>query len=308
MGFRQKLAKRQKEVNSLVCVGLDPLPHKLPECIHTNWERANWTVFAQWMCDIVDATASCASMFKPQRAHYEAFPQGREMLQFIVNHIHVKHPDIPVFLDCKRGDIGRTQERYRIAHFEIDGVDGMNFNGYMGKDTIEALVDQNHPGRALVGLGRTSNPSAWHIQDRPGPDGTPNWEFMVESLLAWATELGVIEDAGIVMGAAHKKGLLASCIHHPDVDEEDDSVYSYPIKRVREIVGDSMWLLHPGAGKQMGAVLETIQGSYMGPGTTAINSSSGIDFASQGEDYAEAAAKKAKELRDQIREAGGNVN
>jgi orotidine-5'-phosphate decarboxylase len=93
MGFRTKLAERQKEANSLVCVGLDPLPEKLPKCIHKNHENAPWEAFAQWMSDIVDATAPYTSMFKPQRAHYEAFPQGRKILISVDNYIHMKYQE-----------------------------------------------------------------------------------------------------------------------------------------------------------------------------------------------------------------------
>ena len=288
------LTERQKEINSLVCVGLDPLPEKLPKCIPEG-QRYIWKIIRFWMYRIIDNTAPFTSMFKLQRAHYEATPNGEEVLRGIVNYIHSFYKNIPVFLDCKRGDIGRTQKCYRTAQFDLDGVDGMNFNPYMGKDCMEFLIDPENIGRAIVGLCYTSNPSAREVQDVSLPSGYPYWEFMAKKILKWAEDLGVVENAGLVMAAAYEK------------PKGSGKIFSYHLKRIRELVGDKLWLLIPGIGTQGGFIEETIRASFMGAGSIAINSSSGIIFASDGEDYAEAAALEAKKLRDQIREAGGNV-
>jgi orotidine-5'-phosphate decarboxylase len=294
-GFREMLAERQKKVNSLVCVGLDPLPEKLPQSIRQYKGDKEEDVIRRWFIDLIDATAPYACMFKPQRAHYEAFKKDRKILINIVEYIHEVYPDIPVFLDCKRGDIGRTQERYGKAHFAIDGVDGINFSPYMGKDCMEFLVDKSAPGRAIVGLCFTSNPSARETQDIQLADrGRVYWEFMAETILRWAEELGVVEDAGLVMAAAY------------EYPKGSGQINSYHLSRVREIVGNKLWFLIPGIGTQGGFVEETIKASFTGAGSIAINSSSEITFASSGPDFAEAAAKKAKELRDKIRAAGGN--
>jgi len=246
------------------------------------------------MREIVDATAPFASLFKPQHAHWEAIPGGLEALQALIAHIHLKHPDIPVFLDCKRGDIDRTQQQYRESHFTLEGVDGMNYNGYMGRDTLKSLINPEYPGRALVGLGRTSNKEAWEIQDAILADGRRFWEFMVDRIRFWSADLGVIENAGVVMGAAHK---------HPHDPKE---IFSWHLSQARKIVGNSLWFLIPGIGTQGGFVEETIKASFAGSGTIAINSSSGIIFASSKTDFAEAAALEAEKLRNQIRAAGGN--
>lgn len=243
------------------------------------------------MREIIDATASTASMFKPQKAHYEAIPDGRKALQAIVDHIHNKYPDIPVFLDCKRGDIARTQERYRIAHFEIDGVDGMNFSPYMGKDCMAQLVDKDFLGRAIVGLCYTSNPSAREVQDITLADGRQYWEFIAERTLGWAEDLGVAGDAGLVMAAAY------------ETQKGSGEVYSRHLYRGREIVGDKMWFLIPGVGTQGGFAEETVKAAYSGAGSIAINSSSGITTKSLGTDFAEAAAEEAKKLAQQMFDA-----
>lgn len=293
-GFRERLAERQQKVNSLVCVGLDPLPEKLPTNLKNDSVGLHLSAdIAEWMIGIVNATAPFASMFKPQRAHWEAFPGGNLALQRVVNHIKQNYPDTPIFLDCKRGDIGRTQERYQKAHFLIDGVDGINFSPYMGKDCMEFLVDKDHLEHALVGLCYTSNPSARQVQDVKLSDGRLYWEFMAETILKWAEDLGVVENAGLVMAAAYEKPPKGSGI-----------IYSEHLKRCREeIVGDKLWFLIPGVGTQGGYIKETVKDAWAGYGSMVINSSSEINFASSGEDFAEAAAKKAEELRDAINKA-----
>lgn len=290
--FREMLAKRQKKINSLVCVGLDPLVEKLPNCYAERIDKGYLNSAVElWLRDIVNATASFASMFKPQKAHYEALRDGHNTLRFIVDYIHHKYPDIPVFLDCKRGDIGRTQQRYRVAHFEIDGVDGMNFSPYMGKDCMEHLVDKKYPGRAIVGLCYTSNPSAREVQDMIiATNNEPYWLYIAHLTLKWAEDLGIVENAGLVMAAAH------------EYPKKSGRIFSDHLKICRKIIGDKLWFLIPGIGTQGGFIEETVKASYVGPGSIAINSSSGITFASQGDDFAEAAAHKARKLRDQINE------
>ena len=285
--FREMFTNRQVKANTMLCVGLDPLKKNIPSFVREKCTTDEMAFF-RWMRDVVDATAPYACMFKPQRAHWEAIENGERALRMIVGHIHKNHPGIPVFGDCKRGDIARTQTQYRVAHFELDGFDGMNYNGYMGKDTLGALVDKSHLVRALVGLGRTSNPEAWEFQDRLGTDGKKNWEFMIEQILKWSEEFGVLENAGVVMGAAHPKS------------GDTNVIYSEHLSHAREIVGDKLWFLIPGVGKQGGAVKETVEASYCGPGSIAVNSSSDVIFASDGPDFAEAAAKKAMTTQDTL--------
>lgn len=296
MGFRQVLAMSQEKKQSLVCAGLDPSKNKIPYIVNGMMRtRPYWERVAKYMIGVVDATAGIVSAFKPQRAHYEAFRLGELALRRIVSHIHDYHPGTPVFLDCKRGDIGSTQGKYRIAHLELDGVDGMNFSPYMGEDTISALYDKKTRYAALVGLCFTSNPKARDIQNVELKNGLLLYEHVAMKILEWAQELGCVEDAGLVVAAAYK-------------DSETGKIEYGHMERIRAIVGDKLWFLEPGIGAQGGLVEQTVDHSYRGKGSILINSSRGIIEASQDEDYAEAAAAKAEELRDRIRAVTGTIN
>ncbi|MBU2025652.1 MAG: orotidine-5'-phosphate decarboxylase [Patescibacteria group bacterium] len=292
-GFRKKLEERQREVNSLVCAGLDPLVEKTPGCIR-DYPEQEWQKIGRWMINIADAVAPFSSMFKLQRAHFEAISEGEKALRWVIDYIHEHCPGIPVLLDCKRGDIGRTQERYREAHFGLDGADGATFSPYMGRDCMEFLVSPKFPGKALVGLCYTSNPRARETQNVKLDSGELYWEFMARKVLEWAEDLGVAADAGLVMAAAYEE------------PKGSGKVFYGHLRRGRELVGDKLWFLIPGIGTQGGLIKETVKEAFRGPGTIAINSSSGIIFASQRENYAQAAADEARKLRDKIRRAGGN--
>lgn len=280
--FRARLAERQKKVKSLVCVGFDPLVEKMPSHLARG---KNWIAqdVEEWMMKVAIATAPFASMFKPQIAHWEAIFGGIDALRRLIARVHARFPDIPVFLDCKRGDIARTQQQYRIACLDMLGADGMNFSPYMGKDCMAALVDKQNLGRALVGLCYTSNPDARQIQDLQLINGQYLWEFVAGHTLTWAESLGVAADAGLVMAAAYKP-------------KDSDAIYSEHLKRCRQLVGSALWFLIPGIGTQGGFIEETVRAAYTGPGSIAINSSSEIIFAANPEE-------KAKGLRDAINSA-----
>lgn len=284
IGFRQKLKERQEKIDSLVCIGLDPLPEKIPARFKSSSTTSLQIV--NWMNEIVDKTAPYASMFKLQIAHWEAVG-GSDFLGTTIFHIKQRYPDIPVFIDCKRGDIGRTQACYATALFDLAQADGVNFNPYMGKDCMEGLA--KYPGKALVGLCYTSNQSAREMQNVVLLNGKYYWEFVAERVLEWSQELGVTENAGLVMAAAYLDG---------------DYIIDYHLTSCRKIVKDKLWFLIPGIGTQGGCVERTVLASYMGYGSIALSSSSDIIFSDD-------PAAKAQELRDQIiqclKEYYGNV-
>ena len=100
-GFRARLTARQEKVNSILCTGLDPLLDKLPNIIRRAYRMSPDKAIAKWMCEVVDASVDATSMFKPQRASYEAFPDGRNILQTIIGHIRFHDLSLPEY----RGDV-----------------------------------------------------------------------------------------------------------------------------------------------------------------------------------------------------------
>jgi orotidine-5'-phosphate decarboxylase len=98
VGFREMLVARQQEVNSLVCVGLDPLLNKVPLPMQAMVDD-NTPLLFDWFKRIIDATVPFASMYKPQRAHYESIRGGVDALRQLIYYIHSYYPGIPVFLD-----------------------------------------------------------------------------------------------------------------------------------------------------------------------------------------------------------------
>lgn len=266
MHFMQSLHARWQQANSLVCVGLDPEPAKFPEKFANDPDA----IFA-FCRDIVDATAEYACCFKPQIAHFAA--RGAEdALERLVAHIHASHPDIPVILDAKRGDIGSTAQQYAIEAFDRYRADAVTANPYLGRDSVQPFLDRADKG--VVILCRTSNPGAGDFQDLP-IDGKPLYQHVAERI---ARDWNGHGNCALVVGATWPEQL----------------------REVRAIVGD-MPLLIPGVGAQGGDVEAVVKNGRAADGNgLMVSSSRAILYASKGEDYAEAAASTTKVLRDEI--------
>ncbi len=272
MTFIEQLRSRWQASNSLVCVGLDPDLAKYPDA-YVNDEDA---LFA-FCRDIVDATAEYACAFKPQIAYFAAHNGGEVALQRLIAHINGTHPGVPVILDAKRGDIGSTAEQYAVEAFDRFGADAVTLNPYMGRDSAEPFLQRND--RGCVFLCHTSNPGARDFQDLTVSDGSgglaPLYQHVARTI---ARDWNGDGNCALVVGAT----------------------FPGELKVIRDIVGD-MPLLIPGIGAQGGDVEAVVRNGKTADGTgLMINSSRGILYASQGHDYARAAADAARALRDEI--------
>ncbi len=268
MRFIEQLTAAWQKNNSLLCVGLDPDPAKLPAHL-----RGKPAAIFHFCCEIVDATADLACAFKPQIAYFAAH-RAEDQLEAVIGHIHAYHPDIPVILDAKRGDIGSTAEQYAIEAFERYQADAVTVNPYMGRDSIEPWLAYKEKGVIL--LCRTSNPGGSDLQfQKIGSGETALYELVAEKV---AREWNTTGQCALVVGAT----------------------FPGEIARVRQIVGD-MPLLVPGIGAQGGDIQATLTAGKTSAGTgLMINSSRAILYAGKGEDYAEAARQVALETRDAI--------
>jgi len=271
MTFMTALKSRWSDADSLVCVGLDPEPLRFPAAFANDPDA----VFS-FCRDIVDATAEYACCFKPQIAHFAA--QGAEdALTRLVAHIHVSHPGVPVILDSKRGDIGSTAQHYATEAFDRYAADAVTANPYLGRDSLQPFLDRADHG--VVILCRTSNPGAGDLQDLPvsrsdGP-ARPLYQHVAEIV---ARDWNGNGNCALVVGAT----------------------WPAQLREVRAIVGDMPFLV-PGVGAQGGDVASVVANAKTADGTGLIVSSSrAILYASNGGDYAQAAARASKALRDEI--------
>lgn len=266
MTFMQALRNRWQQANTLVCVGLDPEPAKFPARFANDPDA----VFA-FCRDIADATADYACAFKPQIAHFAAL--GAEgALERLVAHLKSAHPAVPVILDSKRGDIGSTAQHYATEAFDRYGADAVTVNPYLGRDALQPFLDR--ADRGVIILCRTSNPGAGELQDMVVA-GRPLYQHVAEKA---AVEWNANGNVALVVGATWP-GQLAE---------------------VRALVKD-VPLLVPGVGAQGGDAAAVVENARTSDGTgLMISSSRAVLYASRDADYADAAARAARELRDAI--------
>ena len=271
MTFLELLKHATERQRSVLCVGLDPEPAKFP--VHLSGKS---DAIYEFCARIVDATSDLVCAFKPQIAYFAAY-RAEAQLEQLIAHIRRVAPTIPVILDAKRGDIGSTAEQYAIEAFERYGADAVTLSPFMGFDSIEPYVKRHGKGAFL--LCRTSNPGGDDLQTRRLADiaGQPRLFEHLAQLAQGPWNLN--GQLGLVVGATY-----------PD-----------EIARVREIA-PSLPLLIPGVGAQGGDAAATLKAGLRKDGELIIgpiivNSSRAILYASQGEDFAQAARNAALQSR-----------
>ncbi len=265
MNAVEKLHSISKKNNSLVCVGLDIDPAKLPE--HLLSEK---NPYLQFNKEIIQATQDLVCAYKPNMAFYESL--GREGMILLEETIKLIPDDILIILDGKRNDIGNTANHYAKSLFETLNTDAITINPYLGADSIKPF--SNYTDKLSFILCRTSNPSAIDIQDY-GPKDKPLYLHVAEKINEW----NVHQNLGAVVGAT----------------------YPEELKEIRHILGEKTPLLIPGIGKQGGDLESTIKHGVNSKSEMAvINSSRGIIYASNKEDYAQAAREATQQLKEAI--------
>ena len=265
MGFFEKLKAAGRRRQSLLCVGLDTDPDRIPPSL-----KGDVLAFNQ---AIIEATSDLVCAYKPNIAFYEAM--GARGWRNLRDTIRAVPKDVPVILDAKRGDIGNTARMYAKAFFEELGVDAVTVNAYMGFDAVEPFLA--YEGRCAFILCLTSNPVSADFQ-RLRCVGKPLYRWMAEKAVAWS-EQGA---CGLVVGATHPEEL----------------------REIRETAPKLPFLI-PGLGAQGGDVAATVRCGTDANGEGAIlNSSRGILYASSGADFAEAARTAAESLREAIHRSG----
>lgn len=179
----KQLDERMKQTDSLVCVGLDPDPTKMPLSMLKSTETIEESVFV-FLSEIVDTTAPHVCCYKIQKAFFDQFDRGHAVLRKICAYIHETHPGIPVFIDCKIGDIDNTMQAYMHVIFDDIAADGVVINPYMGDDVLEPFIQD--PKKVALVMIQTSNPKAKVIQELVLQNGKELWEEVLDiSLTRW---------------------------------------------------------------------------------------------------------------------------
>jgi len=267
--FLERLSARWSGHHTLLCVGLDPDPSRMPRHL-----AGRPDAMFEFCRDIVDATADLACAFKPQAAYFAAH-RAEEQLEALMAHIREHHREVPVILDAKVGDIGPTAEQYAREVFERYRVDAVTLSPLMGLDSIEPFLQRPEHGAFL--LCRTSNPGGSQLQmlDVGG-------ERLYERIAHLAaTSWNVNGQLGLVVGAT----------------------YPAELARVRQIAAH-LPLLVPGIGAQGGDIDAALRAGLSADGAgLVINSSRAILYAGSGESFAQRARQVAIETRDRIEAA-----
>ncbi len=264
----KSLSQQIKIKESFLCVGLDIDLSKIPT--HILNEKDPIFVFSK---SIIDATHKYAVAYKPNLAFFEAYGiEGWKAFEKTIDYINKNYPNHFIIADAKRGDIGNTSGRYAKAFFENYGVDAVTISPYMGRDSIEPFLSFKDKYAVLLTL--TSNEGSRDFQYIE-QKGVP----VYEKVLRLSTKFENAHNLMYVVGATKSENL----------------------KSIRNIVPDS-FLLIPGVGAQGGNLKEVVLNGINSNCGLIVNSSRGIIYASQGNDFVEKAAEKAFELQKEMSE------
>ncbi|HWS74113.1 MAG TPA: orotidine-5'-phosphate decarboxylase [Quisquiliibacterium sp.] len=277
MSFVSSLRAAWRRSDSLLCVGLDPDPARMPRPLAG---RAD-AVF-EFCRAIVDATAPAVCAFKPQIAYF-ASQRAEDQLEALIAHIHERHPGVPVILDAKRGDIGSTAEHYAREAFERYRADAVTLSPYMGFDSLEPYLA--YEGRGAILLCRTSNAGGSDLQ---------SLGVSADAALGAPAERLYERVARLAAGPWNRSGELGLVV---------GATFPEELARVRSLAGE-LPLLVPGIGAQGGDIDAAVAAGATADGLgMVVNSSRAVLYASGGEDFAQAAALVAIATRDALRAA-----
>lgn len=258
---RSELVANIRRKRSYLCVGLDTQAERLPAFL-----RGKEDALLTFNKAIIDATKDLAVAYKPNLAFYEQHGSaGWEVLKETIAYIP---DDCLVIADAKRGDIGNTASAYSRALFEDLGADAVTVAPYMGKDALTPFLE--YEDKWTIVLGLTSNPGAADFQFHGEP---PLHERVIKQCAEW----GSPEQLMFVVGATRPEAM----------------------KAIRSWVPDHFWLV-PGVGAQGGSLTDVSNAALTKDAGLLVNSSRGIIYAGDSEDYAEKARGAAQKLQEEM--------
>ena len=262
----EQLVAEIKKKNSFLCIGLDVDLGKIPQHLLSKDDP----IF-EFNKAIIDATHHVCVAYKPNTAFYEAYGiKGWQSLAKTITYLNENYPEQYTIADAKRGDIGNTSSMYAKAFFEDMAFDSVTVAPYMGKDSVEPFLAFENKHTILLAL--TSNAGAYDFQTQKIEEKEV-YKHVLETSKQWANAHNLM----YVVGATKADYL----------------------KEIRAIVPDS-FLLVPGVGAQGGNLNEVCKFGMNDSVGLLINSSRGIIYASNGPDFAQAAAKQAKSIQTEM--------
>ena len=254
---------------SFLCVGLDTDKNKIPSFLLKEEDP----VYA-FNKAIIDATLPYSVAYKPNLAFYESLgAEGWISLEKTVKYLRSLNEPLFLIADAKRGDIGNTSAMYARTFFETIDFDAVTLSPYMGADTVTPFLSYKEKWVILLAL--TSNQSAADFQYFENRDGKKLYEQVIETSTEWADKNRMM----YVVGATKAEAL----------------------SDIRKIIPDN-FLLIPGVGTQGGSLQEVSKYGMNHHCGLLVNSSRGIIYASTGDDFAQAAAEKAKAMQKDMAE------
>lgn len=265
---RKELVSEIQKKGSFLCVGLDVDMKKIPEHLL----KEDDPIFA-FNKAIIDATAPYCVAYKPNLAFYEAYGvKGIIAFEKTVKYLKENYPEQFIIADAKRGDIGNTSKMYAQTFFGEYDVDALTVAPYMGEDSVTPFLE-GYEGKWVILLALTSNKGSFDFQLTEDKAGERLFEKVIRRSQQWGNE----ENMMYVVGAT--RGEMFEDIR---------------------AVAPKAFLLVPGVGAQGGSLETVCEYGMIEDCGLLVNSSRGIIYASQGEDFAQVAGEKAKELQQQM--------
>ena len=271
MTFTEKLSRSIQSSNSVLSVGLDPDPKRIPLPLRQRISDPHDLVF-EFCRRVIESTKSEAAAYKPNLAFFEALGSGGwKVLESLLDVI--PHGKI-IIADAKRGDIGTTAEKYKAAFFDMMQVDAITLNPLMGLETLDPYLDDS--SKAVYVLTLTSNKGAADFLELPVKGQLTLGGYISEHLKK--KQALSAASIGMVIGAT--KTATAQQVLHAFQDSP---------------------LLIPGIGAQGGDPNQLSKMLMGHTGLPLVNSSRAIIYAGEdNENWEELVASKASETRLQL--------
>lgn len=264
---KQQLFEQVQKKRSFLCVGLDSSLDKIPKHL-LKYENP----ILEFNKQIIEATKDLCVAYKPNTAFYECY--GKKGWETLVETWKYIPKDTFSIADAKRGDIGNTSAMYAETFFNEKSsemsFDSVTVAPYMGSDSVTPFLTFENKWVILLAL--TSNTGHADFQLQPiGEDKL--FEKVLKTSQQWATEEQMMYVVGATRGAAFAD--------------------------VRKLAPNH-FLLVPGVGAQGGDLQEVCKYGLNSQCGLLINSSRGIIYAGQGEDFAEKAREEALKLQQEM--------